>query len=92
MTGSALSQQRWVNNFVRSGSVSNVRRQDRYAARSTIVTSQIPVEKWRDLIGEPTFADAILDHVVHNAYKLKLKGGLMRKTNSQLAQADRPQA
>jgi len=66
--------------------------EDRYAARSTIVTSQIPVEKWHGLIGEPTFADAILDRLVHNAYKLKLKGGSMRKTNSQLAQADHPQA
>ena len=66
--------------------------EDRYAARSTIVTSQFPVEKWHGLIGEPTFADAILDRLVHNAYKLKLKGGSMRKTNSQSAQADHPQA
>jgi DNA replication protein DnaC len=66
--------------------------EDRYAARSTIVTSQIPVEKWHNLIGEPTFADAILDRLVHNAYKLKLKGGSMRKNNSQLAQADHPEA
>lgn len=66
--------------------------EDRYAARSTIVTSQIPVEKWHGLIGEPTFADAILDRLVHNAYRIKLKGGSMRKTNSQLTQADHPQA
>jgi DNA replication protein DnaC len=59
--------------------------EDRYAARSTIVTSQIPVEKWHGLIGEPTFADAILDRLVHNAYRLKLKGGSMRETNSPLA-------
>jgi DNA replication protein DnaC len=62
--------------------------EDRYAARSTVVSSQLPLEKWHELIGEPTFADAILDRLVHNAYKLKLKGGSMRKKNAQLTQLD----
>ena len=44
--------------------------EDRYATRSTLVTSQLPLEKWHDLFGDPTFADAILDRLVHNAYKL----------------------
>ena len=55
--------------------------EDRYASRSTLVTSQIPIEKWHDILGDPTFADAILDRLVHNAYKLKLKGPSMRKNN-----------
>ena len=66
--------------------------EDRYAARSTVVTSQLPIEKWHDLIGEPTFADAILDRLVHNAYKFRLKGGSMRKKKTPLTQPDHPQA
>ena len=53
--------------------------EDRHGVRSTIVTSQLPVEKWHDVIGDPTFADAILDRLVHNAYRLVLKGDSMRK-------------
>ena len=66
--------------------------EDRYATRSTVVTSQLPIEKWHDLLGEPTFADAILDRLVHNAYKLKLKGGSLRKKKTRLTQPDHPQA
>ena len=62
--------------------------EDRYATRSTLVTSQLPIEKWHDCLGDPTFADAILDRLVHNAYKLKLKGGSMRKQKASLTQAD----
>jgi len=51
---------------------------DRYVRRSTIITSQLPVKHWHEYIGEPTVADAILDRVVHNAYKVELKGGSMR--------------
>lgn len=58
--------------------------EDRYAARSTIVTSQLPVNKWHDVIGDPTLADAILDRLVHNAYKITLKGESMRKTKKML--------
>ena len=53
--------------------------EDRHGVRSTIVTSQLPVEKWHDSIGDPTLADAILDRLVHNAYRLDLKGDSMRK-------------
>jgi len=52
---------------------------DRYDKRSTIITSQLPVEDWHTYLGDPTLADAILDRLVHNAYRLTLKGESMRK-------------
>lgn len=52
---------------------------DRYGRKATVVTSQLPVEKWYDIIGDPTFADAILDRLVHNAYRIALDGPSMRK-------------
>ncbi len=48
---------------------------DRHGSRSTIVTSQLPVDAWHDAIGDPTLADAILERLVHNAHKLPLKRG-----------------
>lgn len=53
--------------------------EDRYGGKSTIVTSQLPVPAWHEAIGDPTLADAILDRLVHNAYKIELKGDSMRK-------------
>lgn len=53
--------------------------EDRYGAGSTLMTSQLPVDAWHDVVGEPTFADAILDRLVHNAYRLDLDGPSMRK-------------
>lgn len=53
--------------------------EDRYGKLSTVVTSQLPVAKWHEWIGDPTVADAILDRVVHNAYKLELRGNSRRK-------------
>lgn len=53
--------------------------EDRYGAGSTLITSQLPVDAWHDVVGEPTFADAILDRLVHNAYRLDLDGPSMRK-------------
>jgi len=47
--------------------------------RSTIVTCQMPVDNWHELIGDPTLADAILDRLVHNAYRINRKGESMRK-------------
>ena len=58
--------------------------EDRHDNRSTIVTSQLPLEKWHSSIGDPTMADAILDRLVHNAYKINLKGESMRKRKSDL--------
>ena len=62
--------------------------EDRYASRSTLVTSQLPLAQWHELLGDPTLADAILDRLVHNAYKLELKGSSMRKHHSGLTHAD----
>ena len=53
--------------------------EDRHQLRSTIITAQVPVDKWHEVIGEPTIADAILDRIVHNAYQIKLTGESMRK-------------
>ena len=54
--------------------------EDRYGNGSIIVTSQLPVDAWHDVIDEPTFADAILDRLVHNTHRLPLDGPSMRKT------------
>ena len=62
--------------------------EDRHGLRSTIVTSQLPVESWHAVIGDPTLGDAILDRLVHNAYQLNLKGESMRKTRAPLTQGD----
>lgn len=61
---------------------------DRHNRKSTLVTSQLPIEQWHEYIGEPTMADAILDRLVHNAYKLTLKGESMRKTKATLTHSD----
>ena len=53
---------------------------DDRTTKSTIITSQIPVKAWHDVIGEPTLADAILDRIVHRAYVTQLTGETMRKT------------
>jgi DNA replication protein DnaC len=53
--------------------------EDRYGRTSTVVTSQLPIAKWHEWLGDPTAADAILDRLVHNAYKLELKGASRRK-------------
>ena len=53
--------------------------EDRYGRRSTVVTSQLPVPKWHEWLGDPTLADAVLDRLVHNAYKLELRGNSRRK-------------
>jgi DNA replication protein DnaC len=58
--------------------------EDRHDNRSTIVTSQLPLDQWHHIIGDPTLADAILDRLVHNAYKFNLKGESMRKNKSML--------
>jgi DNA replication protein DnaC len=53
--------------------------EDRYDSRSILITSQLPVDRWYEIIGNPTLADAILDRVVHNAYRIDLTGDSMRK-------------
>ena len=53
--------------------------EDRYDRGSIIITSQLPVDRWHDLVGDPTLADAILDRLVHNAYRIELAGDSLRK-------------
>ena len=53
--------------------------EDRHGLRSTVITSQIPVGKWHDHLGDPTIADAVLDRIVHNAHRVTLKGPSRRK-------------
>ena len=53
--------------------------EDRYQTRSMILTSQLPVPRWHEQIGEPTLADAILDRLVHNAHRIEMRGESMRK-------------
>jgi DNA replication protein DnaC len=52
---------------------------DRYDKKSSLITSQLPLDQWHGWLGEPTLADAILDRLVHNAYRFHLKGESMRK-------------
>ena len=56
--------------------------EERYGRGSTMITSQLPIKAWHDIIGELTFADAILDRIVHNAYRLAVEGQPMRKTTA----------
>ncbi len=54
--------------------------EDRHQNASILITSQLPLDKWHAIIGEPTFADAILDRIVHNAHRIDIDGPSMRKT------------
>lgn len=62
--------------------------EDRHANRSTLVTSQLPVNQWHKAIGDATLADAILDRLLHNGHRLNLRGESMRKSMSKIAEAD----
>ena len=59
--------------------------EDRYGRRATLVTSQLPVARWHELIGDPTYADAILDRLVHNAHRLEISGESMRRHTTAIA-------
>jgi hypothetical protein len=61
---------------------------DRHQRGATIITSQVPVEHWHDVIADPTIADAVLDRIIHNAYRLELKGDSMRKITAQRVKLD----
>lgn len=58
--------------------------EDRHNVRSTIICGQLPIDKWHDVIGDPTIADAICDRLIHNAHKINLKGESMRKALSNI--------
>ena len=60
---------------------------DRYNLRATIITSQLPIAHWHEAVGDPTLADAILDRVVHNSYKINISGNSMRKEREKLTTA-----
>jgi DNA replication protein DnaC len=55
---------------------------DRYDRRSTLITSQLPIDQWHSYLADRTIADAILDRLVHNSYRLVAKGGSMRRHKS----------
>ncbi len=56
--------------------------EDRSGRRATLVTSQLPVDHWHDLVGDATFGDAILDRLVHHAHRITLTGSSLRRLNS----------
>src|SRR5271169_5162347 len=62
--------------------------EERYGRRATILTSQIPVDKWHAFIGDPTYADAILDRLVHNAHRIDLAGDSLRRRRSRSTAKD----
>ena len=53
--------------------------EERYGRRSTMITSQLPVDRWHEIIGDPTYADAILDRLIHNAHRIELSGESLRR-------------
>lgn len=65
--------------------------EDRHGRASTIVTSQLPVDQWHEMIADPTLADAILDRLVHNAHRLVLSGESMRKQKARAKDIDQNQ-
>jgi len=58
---------------------------DRYDHRSTVITSQLPINLWHEAVGDKTLADAIMDRVIHNAYRVNVSGESMRKLKSTMA-------
>ena len=58
---------------------------DRHQRGSTLLATQIPVDRWHDQIGDPTYADSILDRLVHNAYRIELRGASMRQHRARLS-------
>jgi DNA replication protein DnaC len=57
---------------------------DRYGRSATLVATQVPISSWHERIPDPTLSDAVLDRLIHNAYRLELLGDSMRKTHSPL--------
>lgn len=63
---------------------------DRHDRASTLITSQLPVDRWHDMIGDPTLADAILDRLVHNAHRIALTGDSLRRRRAAKTPAQPP--
>lgn len=62
--------------------------EDRHGRRATLITSQLPFDTWHQVVGDATFADAILDRLVHNAHRITLKGASMRRKNTRSEPTD----
>jgi DNA replication protein DnaC len=60
--------------------------EERYGRRSTVITSQLPVDRWHEVVNDPTYADAIMDRLVHNAHRIELTGESMRRTRGKQSQ------
>ena len=56
--------------------------EDRHGRGAILITSQVPVDRWHDIIANPTLADAVLDRIVHNAHRIALSGDSLRKTRA----------
>ena len=56
--------------------------EDRYENAAVIISTQIPQDKWFDIIGDPTIADAICDRIIHRAYTINIEGDTMRKIDN----------
>ena len=56
--------------------------EDRYSTGSLIITSQVPIDRWYEIVGNPTLADAILDRIIHNAHRIELRGESLRKPHA----------
>ena len=65
--------------------------EDRHGLKSTLITSQLPIAQWHKAIGDATLAEAILDRLLHNSHKLKLKGESMRNIISKMTESDHSQ-
>lgn len=63
---------------------------DRHQRSSTLLATQIPIGRWHDQIGDPTYADAILDRLIHNAYRIELRGASMRQRQGQSSTNEKP--
>jgi DNA replication protein DnaC len=59
--------------------------EERYGRKSTLVTSQLPVDRWHEIVGDPTYADAIMDRLVHNAHRIELTGESLRRARAKSA-------
>ena len=59
--------------------------EERHGRGATLITSQVPVDRWHDLIGDPALADAILDRIIHNAHRIQLRGESLRKKQTREA-------
>jgi hypothetical protein len=79
-----LVDQQW--NWRRNQALARRVRASRYQARSMILTSQLPVSRWHEQIGDPTLADSILDRLVHNAHRIEMRGESMRKQRGEIGE------